>query len=260
MGPNTEARPGGWRRKLKRTFVLLVVLGAAGSGGYLYWKVNHGAASSGDGGPITLSQAPITSPENALAELKAGNERFVEEKRVRSTDSVHDAELRAQLANEQHPFAVVVTCSDSRVEDNILFDQEPGRLFTVREAGNGADQQGLASIEYAVGHLGESVVVVMGHTKCGAVRAVRDAKGEPLPGNMYAFQSSMAGLTESTPKQGDEAEDAYLARLVEANARRQAKAILTRSEEVARRVHDGRLRVVPAVYDLASGRVSFLEN
>lgn len=258
MAPNTETRPGGWRRKLKRTFVLLLLVGVAGSGGWLYWKYRAGAMSGNDEGPLTLSQAPITSPDNALAELRAGNERFVDEKRVRSTDSIHDAELRAQLANEQHPFAVIVACSDSRVADNILFDQEPGRLFTVREAGNSADQQGLASIEFAVGHLGSSVVVVMGHTKCGAVRAVREAKGEPLPGHMYAFQEAMAGLVESTPKQADDAEDVYLGRLVEANARRQAKAIVVRSEEIQRRVRDGRLRVVPAVYDLATGRVAFL--
>lgn len=205
-----------------------------------------------------LSQPPIQSPDSAMAELAAGNERFVSERRVRSTDSIHDAELRAQLANEQHPFAAVVTCSDSRVPDNILFDQEPGRLYTVREAGNSADQQGLASIEFAVGNLGSSLVVVMGHTQCGAVRAVRDARGEPLPGHLYAFQEAMAGLTESTPAQPDEHEAAHLGRLVEANARRQAKAIANRSELVRRRVQEGKLWVVPAVYDLATGRVTFL--
>ena len=118
---------------------------------------------------------------------------------MRSTDSVHDAELRAQLARGQHPFAVIVTCSDSRVPDNIVFDQEAGRLFTVREAGNSPDQQGIASVEYSVGHLESVLVVVMGHHKCGAVQAVREARGEPPPATCTSFSRPWPACSRARP-------------------------------------------------------------
>ncbi|HEX9011744.1 MAG TPA: carbonic anhydrase [Holophagaceae bacterium] len=202
--------------------------------------------------------APAT-PEAALLELLAGNGRFVAGKRVRTVDTSHDAVLRAALVKGQSPFAVIVTCSDSRVPDNLLFDQEAGRLFTIREAGNAPDLQGLASVEYAVEHLGSKVVLVMGHTGCGAVKAVREANGKPLSGNLWALQAGMAGLLESTPEHPDEAAAAYGARLEAANARRQAQTLLDRSDLLRARAGDGRIRVLPALYHLDSGKVDLLE-
>lgn len=203
------------------------------------------------------ASAPAT-PDAALEELLAGNGRFVAGKRTRTVDTGHDAVLRAALVKGQSPFAVIVTCSDSRVPDSLLFDQEAGRLFTIREAGNAPDLQGLASVEYAVEHLGSKVVVVMGHTGCGAVKAVREASGRPLPGNLWALQAGMAGLLESTPEHPDEGAAAYGARLEAANARRQAQALLDRSDLLRERTQGGRLKVVPALYHLDTGRVQVL--
>ena len=108
-------------------------------------------------GPAPAADAP-DSPAAALAELGAGNARFVAGKRVRTLNPGQDAALRAALVHGQAPFAMVITCSDSRVPDALLFDQEAGRLFTIREAGNAPDLQGIASAEYAAEHLGLSLI------------------------------------------------------------------------------------------------------
>lgn len=201
----------------------------------------------------------IRSASDALAELKTGNTRFVEGRRVRTLLASQDPELRQTLAKGQAPFAVIVTCSDSRLMDNFIFDQELGRLFTIREAGNCPDIQGIASVEYAVEHLGSKVVVVLGHTACGAVKAVADAHGKPLPGNLWSFQAAMAGLLETTPEDPNEDAGAHLRHLERNNAIRQTQVILERSELVRHLVGTGKLLVLPAVYDLSTGQVAFLE-
>lgn len=201
----------------------------------------------------------IKTPEAALAELRTGNLRFVEGRRVRTLLASQDADLRQQLAKGQAPFAVIVTCSDSRLMDNFIFDQELGRLFTIREAGNCPDIQGVASVEYAVEHLGSKLVVVLGHTGCGAVKAVSEAEGKPLPGNLWSLQAAMSGLLETTPEDPNEPASEHLRQLEKNNAIRQAQAVLDRSEIVRHLVGAGRLQVLPAIYDLASGRVRFLE-
>lgn len=205
---------------------------------------------------------PAGTPDNpgaALAELVAGNGRFVTGKRTRTVDTGRDAALRTALLSGQAPFAVIITCSDSRVPDALLFDQEAGRLFTIREAGNAPDLQGIASVEYAADHLGSKLVVVMGHSGCGAVGAVREANGQPLPGNLWALQAGMAGLLESTPRDPNEDDKAHGARLEEANARRQAQALVDRSDLLRRLLQEERLWIVPALYHLASGKVQFFK-
>ena len=206
-----------------------------------------------------VSFAEMATPAAALAELRAGNGRFVAGKRVRTLLALQDPDLRATLAKGQAPFAIIVTCSDSRLADNLIFDQELGRLFTIREAGNSPDIQGLASAEYAAEHLGSKLVVVMGHSACGAVKAVAEAKGKPLPGNLWSFQAAMAGLLESTPEDPNELPNDYYKRLAEHNAQRQAQAMLDRSEILRELAAKGRLKIVPALYDLGSGEVKFLE-
>lgn len=203
--------------------------------------------------------AAVIDSATALQELAAGNLRFVSGTRVRTLLSTQDPELRERLATSQAPFAVIITCSDSRLADNLIFDQELGRLFTIREAGNSPDTQSLASVEYALEHLGSKIVVVMGHVGCGAVKAVEEANGKPLPGNLWSLQAAMSGLLETTPQQPAELDSTYLRRLVERNAQRQAQAVLSRSELVRELVVKGKVKVVPAVYDLASGKVAWLD-
>lgn len=199
------------------------------------------------------------SPSAALAELTTGNARFVAGRRTRTLDTGRDAAMRAALASGQAPFAVIITCSDSRVPDALIFDQEAGRLFTIREAGNAPDLQGLASAEYAVEHLGSRLIILLGHSSCGAIKAVREANGRPLPGNLWALQAGMAGLLESTPQDPNEDAKAHTARLEEANARRQAQALLDRSAILRELAASEKIWVVPAIYHLASGKVQFFK-
>lgn len=210
------------------------------------------------GAAASAAGAESATPEGALAELQSGNARFVAGTRTRSQMGFNDAVLRQTLAKGQSPFAVIVTCSDSRLADNYIFDQELGRLFTIREAGNAPDIQGLASIEYAVEHLGSKVVVVMGHDACGAVKAVRESGAALLPGNLWSLQAAMAGLLDSAPRKAGESEAQHMAHLVEANAVRQAGIVMARSSIVQHLCASGKLKVVPAIYDLATGKVVFL--
>jgi len=209
-------------------------------------------------GPSPSADTP-DSPSAALTELATGNARFVAGRRVRTLDTAHDAAMRAALTGGQSPFAIIITCSDSRVPDALLFDQEAGRLFTIREAGNAPDLQGIASAEYAADHLGSKIIVVMGHTSCGAVKAIREANGKPLPGNLWSLQAGMSGLLESTPHDPNEDAKAHLTRLEEANAKRQAQAILDRSALLHDKVASEKLWVVPALYHLATGKVQFFK-
>ncbi|MCL1894185.1 MAG: hypothetical protein FWG02_08135 [Holophagaceae bacterium] len=204
-----------------------------------------------------ISVDTINSPEAALAELEAGNIRFMKGWRVRTLMAAQDVDLRATLEKGQSPFAVVVTCSDSRAMDNIIFDQELGRLFSIRIAGNSPDTLGIASIEYAVEHLASKVVIVMGHTKCGAIGAVADAHGHPLPENMHIFQDLMKGLLEEVPRDPNESEEAYKDRLEKENAKRQAKAIYDQSNIVRELVDEKKIWLLPASYDLSTGLVTF---
>ena len=247
-----------------------------------------GSASGADTMPAAPVVAPalaaslpedITTPEAALAELKAGNDRFVggeitEEvkegkklvrrermvgKRARTLSTQQDPELREKLAEGQSPFAAIVTCSDSRAMDNLIFDQELGRLFTIRVAGNTPGTIGLASIEYAVKHLGSKIVVVMGHSRCGAVGAVADSRGKPLHGHMHAFQEHMAGLLDVVVRDPNETDTEYKGRLEKENAIRQAQAVYDRSEIIREFVDNGKTMVVPAKYDLRTGKVTFFD-
>ena len=118
---------------------------------------------------------PPPSADAIWADLMEGNKRFMAGKpKARQLVS-----LRASLASSQHPNVIVLACSDSRVAPELVFDKSLGELFVVRSAGNIADAIGVGSIEYAVEHLGSSVLVVMGHTKCGAVTAA--CSGEKMP-------------------------------------------------------------------------------
>ncbi len=177
--------------------------------------------------------------ENALQALKAGNERFVTGN-LSNKDTY--AEDRKALCAGQHPFAVVLCCSDSRVAPEIIFDQKLGDLFVIRNAGNIVDEEVLGSIEYAVEHLETPLVVVMGHSACGAVTAT--CQGGDLPGHIL----DLAKRIKPSLDQGCCIDD---------NARRHAKrmAKLIEEDEI---VHHVGAKIVAAFYNLESGQVEWL--
>ena len=230
---------------------------------------SHDAHAAPKGAPPAVAPAPAPaaahaspagpSPVEVIARLAAGNARFAFERRTRSTRTDADAERRSEVAPSQHPVAAILTCADSRVPPEILFDQTVGDLFVVRNAGNVAEPVGLGSLEYGVEHLGIRLIIVLGHGRCGAVKAVSGSDG-PLPGNLVAIQANMSTLRDSFQKdsRAGMSETAAIGRAVERNAISQASDILSESLVLKASIAQGSLMIMPAVYDLDTGLVTFL--
>lgn len=213
-------------------------------------------------GLVTESASPApTTPEEALAELIAGNRRFVTRRRLLPHQ---DTSRLTEVAESQAPFAAILSCADSRVVPEIVFDQGIGDLFVVRVAGNVAALEDVASEEYAVGLLHTPLVMVLGHAGCGAVSAA--LQGGKLPGALDSLireiqpaiataDAELAQLRRDQPdmlKPGDR-----LTYAVKANVRLQTQR-LSRSPIISQAVQQGRLKVVGAYYDLATGVVNIL--
>jgi carbonic anhydrase len=191
---------------------------------------------------------PITAPA-ALQKLKAGNARFVEDK-----PAPRDVgpKKRAQLVQGQRPFAIVLTCADSRVTPELIFDQGLGDLFVLRVAGNVSDPDIVGSMEYAVEHLHCPLVVVLGHESCGAVQAA--VEGEEVHGNLAALIGQVHPGTKLP-----EDKKAALAAGVKNNVLFQAGELTHKSPVLKELAGSGRIRIVAGVYSLKTGEVDWLE-
>lgn len=198
------------------------------------------------------SGAAKVSPTEALARLKAGNERFAASKLQHPHQT---PERRHELASSQEPFAVVLACADSRTAPEVIFDQGLGDIFDVRVAGNVVDAEVLGSIEYAVEHLGTRLVVVLGHERCGAIKAAREtiAAKSKAPGHIQSLVKAIAPAVEAT-KDADAEATARANALHVAHQLRESKPILKEM------VEKGTVSVVAAHYDLDSGAVEFLKE
>jgi len=185
------------------------------------------------------------TPDEALQKLMDGNRRFVAGHRL----SWDVARRRAELATGQKPFAVIVSCSDSRVGPEVIFDQGLGDIFVVRTAGEVVDDIGLASIEYAVEHLGTTLVVVLGHERCGAVSAAL-AGGEAHGHVGSLVKAIQPAVDESKGEPGDPLDNA-----VRAQVRDVARQLQSAAPILSELVHEGTLRIVGARYDLDTGVV-----
>jgi carbonic anhydrase len=222
-------------------------------------RVLLAAAAAGAALPAAAADPPAAEeyPKDAaaaLVRLKAGNRRFADG----TTRHAHaGADWRKQLVGGQRPFATILGCSDSRVPTELVFDQGFGDLFVVRVAGNVVADDVVGSLEYAGLHLRTPLVVVMGHTGCGAVRAAVDAKlgKADEPDRIGTLQKLIEpGLAGLDPKLTG---DALIAAAVEANVRwslRQLAALPAAKRAVERH----RCAFAGAVYDLTTGRVRFL--
>ena len=192
-----------------------------------------------------LAQSTL-SPEAALQALMDGNKRFVERRLTFYEEDL--AILKQNTAEKQEPFASVLSCADSRVPVELLFDQSIGHVFVNRVAGNIATSEIIASIEYGVAVLGTRVLMVLGHAACGAVKASIAAKA--VPGQISALYRYIRPAVDEA--RGD------LEAAIKANAKIQAKLLKESSPVVAGAAKDGKLSVVAAYYDLASGKVALL--
>jgi carbonic anhydrase len=195
--------------------------------------------------PLTKATRDALSPDQVIARVKAGNERFAQSK-VSTGKPV--ADRRAATAKEQHPFAIIVGCSDSRTAPEIIFDQDIGDLFVVRTAGNLVDDYALGTIEYGVEHLGARLIVVLGHERCGAVTAALASAS--APGHINSLvRDIQPAVAASKGKEGDP-----LANAIHENDAEVAAKIRKQAElgELASQV-----RIVEGYYDLDTGKVEW---
>jgi carbonic anhydrase len=196
----------------------------------------------------------VTSPEDAWRALLEGNARFADG-RLHPPD--HDRERRAELAEQQRPFALVFGCGDSRVAAEIVFDQGLGHLFVVRTAGHVVDTGVLGSVEFGVAHLDIPLVVVLGHDSCGAVGATIDAvaSGELPTGFVRDIVERVTPSVLAAQRLGRTSPDDVGAEHV----RQTVRLLVARSAVLADAVRAGRCAVVGLVYRLVEGRVSIVE-
>jgi carbonic anhydrase len=192
-----------------------------------------------------LAQSTLT-PDAALQRMMAGNARYAEEHLQAFNENL--AILRADTEEKQEPFAAVLSCADSRVPVEIVFDESIGHLFVTRVAGNVATPEVIASLEYGAAVLGTTLIMVLGHGHCGAVKAA--IAGKEVPGQISALY---APLRPAIDQAGPNLEPA-----IRANARIQAKLLSDASPVLAGLIGQGRLKVVAGYYDLVSGKVELL--
>jgi carbonic anhydrase len=190
----------------------------------------------------------MQKPTNALERLKTGNARYVAGSRA---TPVTDRAQREGLVEGQSPYAIVLSCADSRVIPELVFDTGLGELFVVRVAGNVANTSTLATIEYAVAHLGTRLIVVMGHEGCGAVQAaINSGPGADNGHNLNHLLMHLTPAIAAVPHASVEA-------VVRKNAELTAGELTNRSSILREAVAGEQLDVVAAYYELGSGKVSF---
>ncbi len=180
--------------------------------------------------------------------LKAGNNRFIEDK---LDGKLQDSGRRASLVSGQEPHTIVLSCADSRVVPELIFDAGIGELFVIRVAGNVANTSSVASIEYAVAHLGSLVLLVMGHESCGAVTAARAG------GDNGANLNTLLGYIQPAVEQSSE--DDHINDVVKLNAELTAKELIAKSDIISKAVESGQLKIMPAYYNLGSGKVDLID-
>ncbi len=197
-------------------------------------------------------------PDEALQKLMDGNRRFVENRLTLPKSS--DGSTREKLVKGQSPYAVVLSCSDSRVPPELVFDKGLGEIFVVRVAGNVPDPIVLGSIEYAVEHLKSPLIVVLGHKRCGAVTAAVEAEGSP-EGNIGAIVKEIAPAVAQARKDAPGKGEAELVETaIVGNVKRVAAGLASRSPVLHELAKEGRIRIVPAEYDLDTGTVALLKE
>jgi carbonic anhydrase len=197
------------------------------------------------GAPAARAQTSL-SPDEALARLMAGNARFVASDMASFKEDL--AKLRAGTVAKQEPFASLLSCADSRVPPELVFDESLGRLFVTRVAGNVATTEVIASLEYGVAVLGTRVIMVLAHEGCGAIHAA--VGGGAVPGQISALYAPL----QAAVAQGHHDYEAT----AKLNAKIQADLLATASPVLADFVKKGDLKIVAAYYALGTGKVSLL--
>ena len=203
---------------------------------------------------MTKGAQAATTPDKALQMLKEGNKRFV-------SGRMHQRDLMAQVkatASGQYPFAVVIGCIDSRVPPELVFDQGIGDIFTPRIAGNYVNTDIIGSSEFATRLAGAKLILVLGHTECGAVKGACDnAQLGNLTHTLSNIMPAVYSVT-NVPGARSSKNAAFVQKVAEANVRLSVKALTNRSAVLHDLVAKGKLKVAGAMHDIATGRVTFM--
>ena len=201
---------------------------------------------------------PGLTADEALKRLLDGNQRFrANQTTIRETST---PSIRQTLATGQKPFAIILSCSDSRVPPEIIFDQGLGEIFVVRVAGNIPDPVILGSIEYAAEHFNCPLIMVLGHKRCGAVTAAVESQGHPH-GNIGAIIKTITPAVKQAQKDAKGASKSDLVEsAIDNNIKLVAKSLSSQSPVIRSLVDAGRVKVVNAKYDLDDGTVRLLEK
>lgn len=216
-----------------------------------------GAAAALSGGvalPAVAQTAPnAITPDAALKRLMDGNARYV----ANAPKERDFSAGRAARAAAQFPFASILSCSDSRVAPELAFDEGPGELFVVRVAGNFVNEDGLASLEFGSKVLGAPLIMVLGHTSCGAISATINvlAENTQLPGHLPELVNSIKPAVE---KAKAEKPANLLEAATAANVMFNVQRLKTAQPILSRMEQEGKIKVVGAIYDLPTGKVSLL--
>lgn len=214
------------------------------------------------------SSGTSMSPDEAMQKLMDGNKHYVENKLTNAAMS--DAATRTSLATSQKPYAIILSCSDSRVPPEIIFDKGLGEIFVVRVAGNIPDPIVIGSIEYAVEHLGSSLIMVLGHERCGAVTATVDAKGKStgsknIDAIVKEIEPSVIPATNDCAACKDEKDCAATKKselvncVIDTNAKQVAANLTKNSEMLKHLVDEKKIKIVVAKYDLDDGIVTLFK-
>lgn len=222
------------RRQFIRTVLSGAVLGAAAQAGLELTS------------PQKLHAQTSLSPDEALHELLAGNQRFSSNQLTSITHNL--IIMKERTVNKQEPFAAVLACADSRIPVELVFDQTIGHIFVTRVAGNVVTPEIVASLEFGVAVLGIKALLVIGHSNCGAVRAAMTT--DTVPGQISVLYQRIYPAIEKSGGNIDKA--------IHANAKNQAELLRASSTVIRESTKVGKLRVESAVYDLATGKVSLL--
>jgi carbonic anhydrase len=206
-------------------------------------------------GSASAYEKSDVSPEAALKMLQEGNNRFFRGPVKRLNQN---AKQRVQTAEKgQKPFAAVLSCADSRVPVEVIFDRGIGDIFVLRDAGNIATQTDIGSLEFALDHFGTPLVVVLGHTKCGAVSAA--VEGGEAPPNIKAIVDFIApAVTAAKNANPDKTGEALVPAAITANVWQAMADIYKNSPMIRDKVKDGTVKLVGAVYDIKSGKVNWM--
>jgi carbonic anhydrase len=196
--------------------------------------------------PPTATAQDVSTPDAALAELMSGNKRSLSGRLTAHDDDLNI--LKQHTADKQQPFAAVLSCADSRVPVELVFDQSIGHVFVARIAGNFLTPEIIGSLEYGAAVLGTKVIMILGHANCGAVKAA--IQGKPVPGQI---SSLFPHLQPAVDLAGPDLEAT-----IKANAKIQATLLRESSTVISGMVKDGTVKVVAGYYDLASGAVTMV--